>query len=127
MDDTVYRQAAIDAFLTELTKRERKNLLHTWSTVEVKYFITDMLEQLPSAQPEYKLDEWCTDCKEYDQKRHCCPRFNRVIRETVEEYKAAQSDSCEELDFVQEHKKIPVVLDIQQKGKSMPSAHEGRR
>ena len=49
MNDLISRQAAIDAFLTELTKRERKNLLHTWSTVEVKYFITDMLEQLPSA------------------------------------------------------------------------------
>ena len=51
MDDLISRQAAIDAFLTELTKRERKNLLHTWSTVEVKYFVVDMLEKLPSAQP----------------------------------------------------------------------------
>jgi hypothetical protein len=50
-DDLISRQAAIDAFLTELTKRERKNLLHTWSTVEVKYFVVDMLEKLPSAQP----------------------------------------------------------------------------
>lgn len=49
MSDLIRRQAAIDAFMTELTKRECKNLLHTWSTVEVKYFITDMLEQLPSA------------------------------------------------------------------------------
>lgn len=54
MDDLISRQAAIDAFLTELTKRERKNLLHTWSTVEVKYFVVDMLEKLPSAQPERK-------------------------------------------------------------------------
>lgn len=52
MTDLISRQAAIDAFLTELTKREQTNLLHTWSTVEVKYFITDMMEQLPSAQPE---------------------------------------------------------------------------
>ena len=52
MSDLISRQAAIDAFLTELTKRERKNLLHTWSTVEVKYFVVDMLEKLPSAQPE---------------------------------------------------------------------------
>ena len=51
MDDTISRAAAIDAFLTELTKRERKNFLHTWSTVEVKYFVADMLEKLPSAQP----------------------------------------------------------------------------
>ena len=54
MNDLIRRQAAIDAFLTELTKRERKNLLHTWSTVEVKYFVVDMLETLPSAQPEQR-------------------------------------------------------------------------
>lgn len=34
-----------------------------------------------------ELDEWCTDCKEYDKKRHCCPRFRRVIREVAEEVK----------------------------------------
>ena len=51
MDDLISRQAAIDAFLIELTKRERKNFLHTWSTVEVKYFVADMLEKLPPAQP----------------------------------------------------------------------------
>jgi len=56
--DCIERQAAIDAFLTELTKRERKNLLHTWSTVEVKYFVVDMLEKSPSAQPE----RTCVNC-----------------------------------------------------------------
>ena len=58
MSDLISRQAAIDAFLTELTKRERKNLLHTWSTVEVKYFVVDMLEKLPSAQPDGIPLEW---------------------------------------------------------------------
>ena len=62
MDDLISRQAAIDAFLTELTKRERKNLLHTWSTVEVKYFVVDMLEKSPSAQPEIIR---CKDCKHF--------------------------------------------------------------
>lgn len=61
-EDVISRQAAIDAFLTELTERERKNLLHTWSTVEVKYFVVDMLEKLPSAQPEIIR---CKDCKFY--------------------------------------------------------------
>ena len=58
MSDLIDRQAAIDAFLTELTKRERKNLLHTWSTVEVKYFVVDMLEKLPAAQSEHT----CVNC-----------------------------------------------------------------
>ena len=30
------------------------------------------------------LDEWCTDCKEYDHERNCCPRFNRVIRSAMD-------------------------------------------
>ena len=31
--------------------------------------------------------KWCTDCKEYDQEKHCCHRFSKVIRDTVEEMK----------------------------------------
>ncbi len=38
---------------------------------------------LPPAQPD--SDEWCHDCKEYDTEKHCCPRFNRVIRTAVQE------------------------------------------
>ena len=29
------------------------------------------------------VDEWCYDCKEFDPERHCCPRWNKVIRQTV--------------------------------------------
>lgn len=45
------------------------------------------IESVPPER-EAKLNEWCFDCKEYDQERHCCPRWNRVIRNTVEELKA---------------------------------------
>ena len=31
------------------------------------------------------LDEWCTDCKEYDQEQRCCHRWNRVIKYVVDE------------------------------------------
>ena len=51
--------------------------------------VEEVLRSLPSAQPELNYDEWCTDCKEYDHERHCCPRWNRVIRETL---KDAQSE-----------------------------------
>ena len=34
---------------------------------------------------EQPTDEWCTDCKEYDHEKNCCPRFNRVIRETLKD------------------------------------------
>lgn len=31
------------------------------------------------------FNEWCADCKEYDTEKHCCPRFNKVIRRTMNE------------------------------------------
>ena len=95
MNDLISRQAAIDAFLTELTKRERKNLLHTWSTVEVKYFVVDMLEKSPSAQ---RTGRWiyndeaypggnpyghyeCDQCGEYvPHKTNYCPNCGADMR-----------------------------------------------
>jgi hypothetical protein len=47
--------------------------------------VNSAIINLPSAQPEMNLDEWCTDCKEYDHERHCCPRWNRVIRQTLKD------------------------------------------
>ena len=32
-------------------------------------------------------NEWCPDCAEYDKENHCCHRFTKVIRQTVEECK----------------------------------------
>lgn len=43
--------------------------------------IIKVLEQEP------QTFKWCTDCKEYDQEKHCCPRWSKVIRNTVEEMK----------------------------------------
>lgn len=42
-----------------------------------------VLEQLPAAHRP--VDEWCTDCSEYDTERKCCPRFNRVIRSALDD------------------------------------------
>ena len=35
-------------------------------------------------QPCYNPDEWCHDCKEYNHDKHCCPRYNGVIRKAVD-------------------------------------------
>lgn len=70
MSDLISRQAAID-ILTRFEPSFRGSVLE------------QALKNMPSAQPD--LDEWCPDCKEYDSKRHCCPRFNRVIRETLKD------------------------------------------
>jgi len=39
--------------------------------------------------------KWCTDCKEYDQEKHCCHRWSKVIRDTVEEMKQEQEPKSE--------------------------------
>lgn len=54
-----------------------------FSQLAINRSIIDETEQ--SAQSELHYDEWCTDCKEYDQEHHCCPRFNRVIRQTIDD------------------------------------------
>ena len=39
-----------------------------------------------------EMSEWCTDCGEYDHERHCCPRFCRVIEETVAEIRERREE-----------------------------------
>lgn len=72
--DTISRQAALDA------------LEWKWAGKAV----IDAIKNLPSAQPEPHYDEWCMDCKEYDKERHCCPRWNRVIRQTLKDAQPEQ-------------------------------------
>ena len=61
-----------------------------------KEWTEEIIKALPPAQPEQHLDEWCDSCKEYDKKRHSCPRWNKVIKNTVDELKSAQPVSCED-------------------------------
>ena len=43
------------------------------------------IDFLPSVTPqEPQTFKWCTDCKEYDKEKHCCPRWSKVIRNAVE-------------------------------------------
>ena len=109
MDDSISRQAAIDAiedYLDEYSGLDEEGYHgEKWCAMaEAKMVI----ENLPPAQPEpsdavYRLykrayeagqrnaqpephyDEWCTDCKEYDKERRRCPRWNKVIRETLKD------------------------------------------
>ena len=50
-DDMISRQAAQRLFGKALTYKEQQGKL-TWTTVEVKQFAADFIEDLPSAQPE---------------------------------------------------------------------------
>ena len=60
----------------DIGKAEHREL---WHYEQALSEIKDMLEM------DYSMDEWCSSCKEYDSEKHCCPRFNKVIRATVQE------------------------------------------
>lgn len=67
--------------------------LHTW---EEQYKALHMAIEALSDRP---TDEWCTDCKEYDHEKHCCPRFNRVIRTTLNEAVANLKSEFESAEY----------------------------
>lgn len=77
-DDLISRQAAIDLFPNDALE---------WDTnggYVAPHLARRMIDELPSAQPEPEEFEWCHDCKEYDKERHCCHRWTKVIRKTVD-------------------------------------------
>ena len=79
MGDLISRQAAISDFewcKSQAIDKDR------WQEA------IDRIKALPSAEEE--SFEWCTDCKEYDQEKHCCHRWTKVIRNTVEEIRNEQ-------------------------------------
>lgn len=81
--DLIDRQAVID-----LLKQMRKDGdMVPWEGKDV----FARIRKLPSAQPEeIALHESCTDCPLYDNDRHSCPRFNKVIPETLREVQPEQ-------------------------------------
>lgn len=80
MSDLISREAAIDAVMEAVKEHGADQfggvLLHYTG-------VKAILECLPSVHPG--TDEWCPGCKEYDPDRHCCPRFNRVIKTALAE------------------------------------------
>jgi hypothetical protein len=55
----------------------------------VKYEdMVNCVKGMPSVTPQEPQDfKWCTDCREHDQEKHCCHRWSKVIRDTIEEMK----------------------------------------
>lgn len=50
------------------------------------------IKALPHVQPKYNTNEWCHDCSEYDHEKHCCPRYNGVIRKAVDKIAKMESE-----------------------------------
>ena len=86
MEDLIKRADAIKAVL---------NLTMYKGSVPVDSVIYN-IKHIPSAEPWdiYNPDEWCTDCKEYDTENHRCPRWNKMIRKTIEENKVVNCCGC---------------------------------
>ena len=91
MDETITKKQAIEAITDELDRIDH-----------VPKWIFDRLERairkLPSAESE--SFEWCTDCKEYDQESHCCHRYSKMIRKTVEEMQIVRCKDCKYAEYI---------------------------
>lgn len=46
--------------------------------------------------------EWCHDCKEYDQNAHCCHRWTKVIRNTVNDLKTQGYELVKRGEWIRE-------------------------
>ena len=68
MDDLISRQAAIDAFRKELATGEQKGKYVTISSAITYLGAKQILEELPSAQPEITK---CKDCKYHTHMWYC--------------------------------------------------------
>lgn len=117
MDDLISRQTAIDA-LERIFDRCEEIEVHLpkgdpdrdgYKMYPDYLTVWKYLHQLSSANEE--SFEWCHDCKEYDQERHCCHRWTKVIRETVEELRQAQPErkTGEWIEFDSDEDKYDII------------------
>lgn len=65
---------------TEVNKRSRKSVAYG--------DVIEIVNQVAEEYSEKALSEWCHDCGEYDKEKHYCPRWCKVIRNTVEEIRS---------------------------------------
>ena len=85
MSDYIKREDALDAFNNTFWVGTYKAILNLPSA--------DVVER-EAIVGDYNTHEWCIDCKEYDQERHRCPRWNDIIRRTVEDNKVVNCIEC---------------------------------
>jgi hypothetical protein len=99
-DDLISRAEAIEEIEFGITNMKAINM-ETGEVIEPFVKINaelreavNRVKELPAAQPEPEEFEWCNGCKEYDQEKHCCHRWTKVIRKTVAELKQSQWIPC---------------------------------
>ena len=72
---------------------------------------------IKALEQEPQTFKWCTDCKEYDQEKHCCYRWSKVIRDAVEEMKQEyiERDVLDKIraEIAKIPKKYPMTMDYE--------------
>lgn len=71
MDDLISRQQAIDAICEHGTDLERRGIT-ILAVANHKQATVDLLENLPSAQPERKMGRWLPDNTDYYRTKFIC-------------------------------------------------------
>lgn len=99
MKDLIERQSAIDALakaMPRLTTPDGCGQFDHEIQIADEAFVDCMqiINKVPSAPQDPCYDEWCTECKEYDQATNSCPRWNNVIKNTISDIEA----TCVRLD-----------------------------
>ena len=91
-DDAISRKAVID-FITDIERRalDKSLKISNGNSDEVMKTVMATAKAIRGyceiAPPAQQSFEWCHDCKEYDQAQHCCHRWTKAIRKTVDELK----------------------------------------
>ena len=98
MSNLISREKAI-----EVLERAKQNIRHNIERAigraicEILDEVENGIKQLPSAEEE--SFEWCDGCKEYDQEKHCCHRYSKVIRQAFEEMKVVHCIDCRHSEY----------------------------
>ena len=86
MSDIMMFPKTVDEFM-DMYKIVDSDEVYTNGAELVPIFRMKQWFEHVDAEPEQIEFEWCTDCKEYDQEAHCCHRWTKVIRNTVNDLK----------------------------------------
>lgn len=72
-------------------------------TSEDNELIESAIEAL---EQESQTFEWCTDCREYDQEKHCCHRWSKVIWNAVEKMKQPCENAISRQEVIETLKEL---------------------
>jgi hypothetical protein len=99
----------VDAVIDEIEKHKQymRDKMPNEKLAELYFLAHEHIKELillkvPSAEEE--SFEWCDGCKEYDQEKHCCHRYTKVIRQAVAEMKLVHCIDCQHSEYDEVYK-----------------------